>query len=50
MVCIVVECDMDKDQFFGVNSENEIKSTMRKHLAEKKTCRYLIELVNKFVL
>lgn len=32
LVCIVAECDMEKDQFLKVGRENEIKSVLRKHI------------------
>jgi serine/threonine protein kinase len=50
LACIAVECDMEKDQFMKVGRESEIKSVMKKHIQDKKTCIHLVELINRCVL
>ena len=41
LACIAVECDMERDVYFKLEYEEESKHAIKKHLANKDTCRYL---------
>ena len=50
LACIAVECDMDRDVYFKLKDEEESKAAIKKHLANKASCRYLFELADIMVL
>ena len=50
LACIVVECDMAKDEYIRAKDERGAKGIIKKHLENKSTCEHLFSFVDKLIL
>ena len=50
LACIAVECDMERDAYFRLKTEEDAKAAIKKHVGNKGTCEHLFTLADRIVL
>ena len=50
LACIVIECDMERDAYFRLKTEEDAKAAIQKHVGNKGSCEHLFTLADRLVL
>lgn len=50
LACIVIECDMEKDEYMRVKDERGGKALIKKHVENKATCEHIFDLADRLLL
>jgi len=50
LACIVLECDMPKDEYFRVREERGAKGLIKKYVESKDTCEHAFTLAENLIL
>ena len=50
LACIVLECDMEKDEYIRAKDERVAKTLIKKHVENKGTCEHIFALSDRMIL